>query len=83
MAGQSRLTFVQNVMESVYIFSVNATFFCLCLKGPFPDGDTAEDGYHGTAPVTAYPPQNNYGMLRDFVFDTHICATLYIKKNLT
>lgn len=31
-------------------------------QGPFPDGDTAEDGYHGTAPVTAYPPQNNYGL---------------------
>lgn len=30
-------------------------------KGPFPDGDTAEDGYHGLAPATAFPPQNNYG----------------------
>ncbi|XP_051734317.1 inactive C-alpha-formylglycine-generating enzyme 2 isoform X2 [Ctenopharyngodon idella] len=31
-------------------------------QGPFPDGDTGEDGYHGVAPVTAYPPQNNYGL---------------------
>ncbi|XP_016376931.1 sulfatase-modifying factor 2-like isoform X1 [Sinocyclocheilus rhinocerous] len=31
-------------------------------QGPFPDGDAAEDGYHGVAPVTAYPPQNNYGL---------------------
>ncbi|XP_051537688.1 inactive C-alpha-formylglycine-generating enzyme 2 [Myxocyprinus asiaticus] len=31
-------------------------------QGRFPDGDTVEDGYHGTAPVTAYPPQNNYGL---------------------
>ncbi|KAA0720131.1 Sulfatase-modifying factor 2 C-alpha-formylglycine-generating enzyme 2 [Triplophysa tibetana] len=31
-------------------------------QGSFPDGDTAGDGYHGTAPVTAYPPQNNYGL---------------------
>ncbi|XP_051960750.1 inactive C-alpha-formylglycine-generating enzyme 2 isoform X2 [Xyrauchen texanus] len=31
-------------------------------QGPFPDGDTAEDGYHGVAPVTAYPPQNSYGL---------------------
>ncbi|XP_055037050.2 inactive C-alpha-formylglycine-generating enzyme 2 [Misgurnus anguillicaudatus] len=31
-------------------------------QGPFPDGDKAEDGYHGVAPVTAYPPQNNYGL---------------------
>lgn len=31
-------------------------------QGPFPDRDSAEDGYHGVAPVTAYPPQNNYGL---------------------
>lgn len=31
-------------------------------QGPFPDKDSAEDGYHGVAPVTAYPPQNNYGL---------------------
>ncbi|CAL8365333.1 unnamed protein product [Lota lota] len=31
-------------------------------QGLFPDGDTAEDGYHGISPVTAFPPQNNYGL---------------------
>uniref|UniRef100_A0AAY5F2P4 Sulfatase-modifying factor enzyme-like domain-containing protein n=1 Tax=Electrophorus electricus TaxID=8005 RepID=A0AAY5F2P4_ELEEL len=31
-------------------------------QGSFPDGDTAEDGFHGTAPITAFPPQNNYGL---------------------
>ncbi|XP_066501798.1 inactive C-alpha-formylglycine-generating enzyme 2 [Hoplias malabaricus] len=31
-------------------------------QGSFPDGDTVEDGYHGVAPVTAFPPQNNYGL---------------------
>lgn len=31
-------------------------------QGTFPDGDTAEDGYHGVAPVTAFPSQNNYGL---------------------
>ncbi|KAI5622407.1 sulfatase-modifying factor 2 precursor, partial [Silurus asotus] len=31
-------------------------------QGSFPEGDTAEDGYHGVAPVTAFPPQNNYGL---------------------
>ncbi|MEQ2243086.1 hypothetical protein ILYODFUR_003468, partial [Ilyodon furcidens] len=31
-------------------------------QGQFPDGDTAEDGYHGTSPVTAFPPQNSYGL---------------------
>ncbi|XP_038820685.1 inactive C-alpha-formylglycine-generating enzyme 2 [Salvelinus namaycush] len=30
-------------------------------QGLFPDGDTAEDGYHGIAPVTAFPPQNSFG----------------------
>uniref|UniRef100_A0AAY5EJ99 Sulfatase-modifying factor enzyme-like domain-containing protein n=1 Tax=Electrophorus electricus TaxID=8005 RepID=A0AAY5EJ99_ELEEL len=32
------------------------------IEGSFPDGDTAEDGFHGTAPITAFPPQNNYGL---------------------
>lgn len=31
-------------------------------QGSFPDRDTAEDGYHGISPVTAFPPQNNYGL---------------------
>ncbi|XP_030637809.1 inactive C-alpha-formylglycine-generating enzyme 2 [Chanos chanos] len=31
-------------------------------QGKFPDGDIAEDGYHGIAPVAAFPPQNNYGL---------------------
>ncbi|KAF7669086.1 hypothetical protein LDENG_00252110 [Lucifuga dentata] len=31
-------------------------------QGLFPGGDTAEDGYHGTSPVTAFPPQNSYGL---------------------
>ncbi|XP_061557849.1 inactive C-alpha-formylglycine-generating enzyme 2 isoform X2 [Phycodurus eques] len=31
-------------------------------QGPFPDGDTAEDGYHGLAPVDAFPPQNDFGL---------------------
>lgn len=31
-------------------------------QGTFPDGDTAEDGYHGISPVTAFPPQNSYGL---------------------
>lgn len=30
-------------------------------QGRFPDADTAEDGYAGTAPVDAYPP-NGYGL---------------------
>nr|XP_057944079.1 inactive C-alpha-formylglycine-generating enzyme 2 isoform X1 [Doryrhamphus excisus] len=32
-------------------------------QGSFPDRDTAEDGYHGVSPVTAFPPQNNFGLL--------------------
>ncbi|XP_051903620.1 inactive C-alpha-formylglycine-generating enzyme 2 isoform X1 [Hippocampus zosterae] len=32
-------------------------------QGSFPDGDTAEDGYHGLAPVDAFPPQNKFGLL--------------------
>uniref|UniRef100_A0A7N8X1U2 Sulfatase modifying factor 2 n=1 Tax=Mastacembelus armatus TaxID=205130 RepID=A0A7N8X1U2_9TELE len=31
-------------------------------QGLFPDGDTAEDGYHGISPVRAFPPQNSYGL---------------------
>ncbi|XP_029925158.1 inactive C-alpha-formylglycine-generating enzyme 2 isoform X1 [Myripristis murdjan] len=31
-------------------------------QGLFPEGDTAEDGYHGISPVTAFPPQNSYGL---------------------
>ncbi|XP_061659965.1 inactive C-alpha-formylglycine-generating enzyme 2 isoform X1 [Syngnathoides biaculeatus] len=31
-------------------------------QGPFPDGDAAEDGYHGLAPVDAFPPQNDFGL---------------------
>ncbi|KAF3705710.1 Sulfatase-modifying factor 2 C-alpha-formylglycine-generating enzyme 2 Precursor [Channa argus] len=31
-------------------------------QGLFPDGDTAEDGYHGISPVRAFPPQNKYGL---------------------
>lgn len=31
-------------------------------QGLFPDRDTAEDGYHGISPVTAFPPQNSYGL---------------------
>ncbi|XP_072772973.1 inactive C-alpha-formylglycine-generating enzyme 2 isoform X2 [Taeniopygia guttata] len=30
-------------------------------QGDFPRGDTAEDGYHGVSPVTAFPAQNSYG----------------------
>lgn len=31
-------------------------------QGSFPDRDTSEDGYHGISPVTAFPPQNSYGL---------------------
>ncbi|XP_060612888.2 inactive C-alpha-formylglycine-generating enzyme 2 isoform X2 [Anolis sagrei] len=31
-------------------------------QGPFPEGDLAEDGFHGVSPVTAFPPQNPYGL---------------------
>ncbi|NWH39478.1 SUMF2 enzyme, partial [Chloropsis hardwickii] len=31
-------------------------------QGDFPRGDTAEDGYHGVSPVTAFPAQNSYGL---------------------
>ncbi|XP_072272165.1 inactive C-alpha-formylglycine-generating enzyme 2 isoform X2 [Pyxicephalus adspersus] len=31
-------------------------------QGKFPDLDSAEDGYHGVSPVTAFPTQNEYGL---------------------
>ncbi|XP_062816572.1 inactive C-alpha-formylglycine-generating enzyme 2 isoform X2 [Anolis carolinensis] len=31
-------------------------------QGPFPEGDLAEDGFHGVSPVAAFPPQNAYGL---------------------
>ncbi|XP_057893473.1 inactive C-alpha-formylglycine-generating enzyme 2 isoform X2 [Melospiza georgiana] len=31
-------------------------------QGDFPREDTAEDGYHGVSPVTAFPAQNSYGL---------------------
>uniref|UniRef100_A0A3Q3WX55 Sulfatase-modifying factor enzyme-like domain-containing protein n=1 Tax=Mola mola TaxID=94237 RepID=A0A3Q3WX55_MOLML len=31
-------------------------------QGSFPGRDTAEDGYHGISPVTAFPAQNSYGL---------------------
>ncbi|KFP29908.1 Sulfatase-modifying factor 2, partial [Colius striatus] len=31
-------------------------------QGKFPGADTAEDGYHGVSPVTAFAPQNSYGL---------------------
>lgn len=34
---------------------------CNIWQGEFPDVDTAEDGFHGTAPVDAYPP-NGFGL---------------------
>ncbi|MFJ8000413.1 formylglycine-generating enzyme family protein [Streptomyces sp. NPDC096310] len=34
---------------------------CNIWQGTFPDTDTAEDGYAGTAPVHAYPP-NGFGL---------------------
>lgn len=34
---------------------------CNIWQGEFPDVDTAEDGYHGTAPVDAYP-SNDFGL---------------------
>ncbi|KAG9338989.1 hypothetical protein JZ751_024387 [Albula glossodonta] len=35
---------------------------CNLWQGKFPEGDTAEDGYHGVSRVTAFPPQNSYGL---------------------
>lgn len=38
------------------------TVCALCMfQGSFPERDTAEDGYHGLSPVTAFPAQNSYG----------------------
>lgn len=34
---------------------------CNIWQGPFPDRDTGEDGYRGTAPVGAFPP-NGFGL---------------------
>ncbi|XP_018426519.1 PREDICTED: sulfatase-modifying factor 2 [Nanorana parkeri] len=31
-------------------------------QGKFPSLDSAEDGYHGVSPVTAFPAQNAYGL---------------------
>lgn len=31
-------------------------------QGSFPDKDTTEDGHHGISSVTAFPPQNSYGL---------------------
>ncbi|XP_072047471.1 inactive C-alpha-formylglycine-generating enzyme 2-like [Amphiura filiformis] len=38
-------------------------------QGKFPKKNTKHDGYHGLAPVDAYPPQNEYG-LHDMVGNT-------------
>jgi formylglycine-generating enzyme required for sulfatase activity len=34
---------------------------CNIWQGTFPTVNTLDDGYHGTAPVTAFPP-NGYGL---------------------
>lgn len=47
--------------KGVFCQSMMCQIMLCLLQGSFPDGDTAEDGYHGVAPVTAFPPQNNYG----------------------
>ncbi|MWG33818.1 formylglycine-generating enzyme family protein [Halomarina oriensis] len=39
----------------------NGEHRCNVWQGAFPDEDTAADGYHGTAPVDAYEP-NDYGL---------------------
>ncbi|XP_006819304.1 inactive C-alpha-formylglycine-generating enzyme 2-like [Saccoglossus kowalevskii] len=31
-------------------------------QGKFPEENTKEDGYHGSSPVDAFEPQNDYGM---------------------
>lgn len=31
-------------------------------QGKFPSLDSAEDGYHGVSPITAFPAQNDYGL---------------------
>lgn len=40
-------------------FQVNRTNLW---QGSFPDKDTAEDGFHGVSPVTAFSAQNSYGL---------------------
>lgn len=39
----------------------DATFFANTWQGPFPNGNTAADGFTGTAPVHAFSP-NGYGL---------------------
>ena len=39
----------------------NGEHRCNIWQGDFPNHDTAEDGYSGTCPVTAFPP-NGYGL---------------------
>jgi len=39
----------------------NGEHRCNIWQGDFPNRDTAEDGYSGTCPVTAFPP-NGYGL---------------------
>jgi formylglycine-generating enzyme required for sulfatase activity len=34
---------------------------CNIWQGEFPSNNTVEDGYHGTAPVDAFPP-NEFGL---------------------
>jgi len=75
-------------MRSLYFVScevisllVNCKLFVQ--KGQFPDGDTKEDGYHGVAPVTAYPPQNNYGnyVLLQFRVCHMLSTTIYVIRS--
>lgn len=42
-------------------FTPGGEFYCNTWQGRFPDVNTAEDGYAGTAPVDAYRP-NGYGL---------------------
>lgn len=42
-------------------FKVNGKYKANIWTGKFPSQDTGEDGYAGTAPVTAYEP-NAYGL---------------------
>ncbi|XP_053310875.1 inactive C-alpha-formylglycine-generating enzyme 2 [Spea bombifrons] len=41
------------------MFQVNRTNLW---QGKFPEKDSAEDGYHGASPVTAFPSQNDFGL---------------------
>ncbi|XP_043910151.1 inactive C-alpha-formylglycine-generating enzyme 2 isoform X4 [Protopterus annectens] len=54
---KSRVT--QKIESAPWWLPVEKVFW---RQGKFPDLDTAEDGYHGTSPVTAFPPQNIYGL---------------------